>query len=460
MARAPKQKKPKAGGSIYMRQNTRVLAGAVLAVTALSGCMQDMGAGTVSRFLSAQPNAGAEVSGETKTAAPKAVTTKDASPIIAELASRKSVLTPGSPYAEVAAGVLAADARVAEAELHVAQLRAEAASKNWWPTISPRITLTSLGDLVADLVINQVLFDNGRKAAERDMAKADVELAAVALSESSNDRVYDGLVLYLQAEEGRAAAGLYGQALKDMGHFEWVMNERVKGGVSDFSDLNMLKQKLADLRARDAAAQEKTTRATAELNAISAVSLSGQHGLRGMGHTPSDQSLDVLRAKVERDRQLAQAKIARAAHLPGLSAGGSVRNGGEGLALSVNTEQMLGIGTGASLQAIEATKITADRKVTEAEDISRRAIEADQRSIAALKRQAAEAEGLTAQAKTNLDLFQRQYDAGTRQVMDVVSVYETFLRALEKQLDLKFQAARAELDAAKRLGVLADGAKI
>jgi adhesin transport system outer membrane protein len=121
---------------------------------------------------------------------------------------------------------------------------------------------------------------------------------------------------------------------------------------------------------------------------------------------------------------------------------------------------MLGIGTGASLQAIEATKITADRKVTEAEDISRRAIEADQRTIVALKRQAAEAEGLTAQAKTNLDLFQRQYDAGTRQVMDVVSVYETFLRALEKQLDLKFQAARAELDAAKRLGVLADGAKI
>lgn len=443
-----------------MRHNTRVMAGAVLAVMALSGCMQDMGEGTVSRFLSAQPDARADISGETKTAAPKAEAVQDVSPVIAELAARQSVLTPGSPYAEVAAGVLAADARVAEAELQVAQLRAEAASKNWWPTISPRVSLTSLGDLVADLVINQVLFDNGRKKAERDLAKADVELAAVALSESSNDRVYDGLVLFLQAEEGRAAADLYGQALKDMSHFEWVMNERVKGGVSDFSDLNVLKQKLADLRARDAAAREKTTRAVAELNAMSAVSLAGQRGLRGMGSTPSDQSLEVLHAKVERDRQLAQAKIARAAHLPGLSAGGSLRNGGEGLSLSASTEQMLGIGTGASLQAIEATKITADRKVTEAEDISRRAIEADQRTIAALKRQAAEAEGLTSQAKTNLDLFQRQYDAGTRQVMDVVSVYETFLRALEKQLDLKFQAARAELDAAKRLGVLADGAKI
>jgi adhesin transport system outer membrane protein len=436
------------------------MAGTVIAVTALSGCIQDMGQGTVSRFLQAQPEAGVAETAERNTAQPAERTLQDASPIIATLAARQSVLTPGSPYANVAAGVLAADARVAEAELHVAQLRAEAASKNWWPTISPRITLTSLGDLVADLVINQVLFDNGRKKAERDLAKADVELAAVALSESSNDRVHEGLVLYLQAEEGRAAADLYGQALRDMSHFEWVMNERVNGGVSDFSDLNVLKQKLADLRARDVAAREKTTRAMAELNALSAVPLSDQRGLRGMGATATDTSLDVLRAMVERDRHIALARIARADHLPGLTAGGSVRNGGNGLALSVNTEQMLGVGTGASLQAIEATKITADRKVTEARDIAQRAIDADQRAIAALKRQAAEAEGLTAQAKTNLDLFQRQYDAGTRQVMDVVGVYETFLRALEKQLDLKFRAARAELDAAKRLGVLADGVRI
>ncbi|MGJ8604628.1 MAG: TolC family protein [Marivita sp.] len=419
-----------------------------------------MGQGTVSRFL--QPHSSTDVVGanETQVAQSKPAVTQEASPIIADLAARQSVLTAGSPYAQVAAGVLAADARVAEAELQVAQLRAEAASKNWWPTISPRVSLTSLGDLVADLVINQVLFDNGRKQAERDLAKADVEMAAVALSESSNDRVYDGLVLYLEAEEGRSANDLYGQALKDMGHFEWVMNERVKGGVSDFSDLNVLQQKLADLRSRDAAAREKTMRAMAELNAMSAVSLSDQRGLRGMGSTPSDTSLSVLRAMVDRDRQLAQAKIARAAHLPGLSAGGSLRNGGEGLGLSVSTEHMLGIGTGASLAAIEATKLTAERRVTEARDISARAIEADQRDLAALKRQAAEAEGLTAQAKANLDLFQRQYDAGTRQVMDVVSVYETFLRSLEKQLDLKYRAARAELDAAKRLGVLADGAKI
>ena len=301
----------------------------MLAVTALSGCMmQDIGTGAVSRLLQALPDGAPAMPWATETAAPAENAESAPSAVIGDLASRQSVLTSGSAYAEVAAGVLAADARVAEAELQVAQLRAQASSKNWWPTLSPRVSLTSLGDAVADLVIQQVVFDNGRKKAERNLAKADVELAAVALSESSNNRVYDGLVLYLQAEEGRAAADLYGQALTDMAHFEWVMNERVQGGVSDVSDLNVLRQKLADLRARDAAAREKTSRAMGELNAMSATPLSGVRGLRGMEAPYAGTALTVLRAMVERDRQLAQARVERAQHLPGLSVGGSLRDGG------------------------------------------------------------------------------------------------------------------------------------
>lgn len=422
--------------------------------------MQDIGTGAVSRLLQALPDGAPAMPWATETAAPAESADGAPSAVIGDLASRQSVLTSGSAYAEVAAGVLAADARVAEAELQVAQLRAQASSKNWWPTLSPRVSLTSLGDAVADLVIQQVVFDNGRKKAERDLAKADVELAAVALSESSNNRVYDGLVLYLQAEEGRAAADLYGQALTDMAHFEWVMNERVQGGVSDVSDLNVLRQKLADLRARDAAAREKTSRAMGELNAMSATPLSGVRGLRGMEAPSAGTALTVLRAMVERDRQLAQARVERAQHLPGLSVGGSLRDGGRNIALTGGSDAPLGLGTGASLKAIEAARVTADRKVSEARDIAARAIEADQREIAALTRQATEAEALTRQAKQNLDLFQRQYEAGTRQVMEVVGVYESFLRALEQELDLKFRAARAQLDAARRLGVLADGARI
>ena len=94
-----------------------------------------------------------------------------ASEVIGGLLTRRSVLEDGA-YTRVADAVLAANARAAEADLRAATLRAEARSKNWLPTLGPQVSLTSLGTVVASLVVEQVIFDNGRKKAERAYAKA------------------------------------------------------------------------------------------------------------------------------------------------------------------------------------------------------------------------------------------------------------------------------------------------
>ena len=62
---------------------------------------------------------------------------KEGSPLIDTLLRREAVLDSRSPYGKVAGAVLAANSRAAEAELRSAKLRAEAASKNWLPTIGP-----------------------------------------------------------------------------------------------------------------------------------------------------------------------------------------------------------------------------------------------------------------------------------------------------------------------------------
>jgi len=67
---------------------------------------------------------------------------------------------------------------------------------------------------------------------------------------------------------------------------------------------------------------------------------------------------------------------------------------------------------------------------------------------------------LAAQAKANLDLFQRQYKGGQRQVMDVVGVYETFAARQTTRLDLKYDLAKTRLEIARHLGLLADGGSI
>ncbi|KEJ89868.1 transporter [Sulfitobacter donghicola DSW-25 = KCTC 12864 = JCM 14565] len=424
---------------------------------ALAGCLSDVGGNAGS------PDAVAMQATTSNTATAKPTHTEKLnaqSEIIQGLIARRSVLPSGGPYSSVATAVLAANSRSAESDLRAAQLRARAASKNWLPQIGPSISLTSLGSVVANLVVDQVLFDNGRKKGEREFAVADVEVAAVALATDTNERVRTGLDLYINAVEAREKHVLASKNAKDIGHFEWIMQKRVEGGVSDSSDLHVLRQKLMEIQATQSAASETANTSIAELNAMSVGDLSN---IRGTSNLPVRaniaQPLSVTLAEAEKIRAIAAAKVDRADQLPGLSASGNVGEDST-FGLKIDSDNLLGIGTRDNLKAIEATKEAAGRRVSQANEDANRQLRKYEGQIASKERQAAEAAGLTAQAKRNLDLFQAQYDAGQRQVMDVVGVYETFARQQEAEITLKYEAIRLRVAMAELLGVLADGSAI
>ncbi|MEO0670138.1 MAG: TolC family protein [Pseudomonadota bacterium] len=379
--------------------------------------------------------------------------------VLQNLLARRSVLPAGSAYDQVSTAVLAANARAAETELRAARLRAAAASKNWLPTIGPSISLNSLGDLISQIVVDAVLFDNGRKKGERAFAKADVEVAAVALAEDTNDRVATALGLYLDAAQAREAAALHHATLKDMQHFEWVMSERVKGGVSDMSDLNVIRAKLSEIRAAAAAATEAQSTALAELNAMAIAPLDDVRGVQTLSVRGAEaQSLSITRAEAEKSRSIAQARIDRASQLPGIGAQATIgENGGAGITVG---GPGLGLGTPARLRAIEAATEAAGRQVAQANEDANRTLRRLEGDVSATARQAGEARTLTQAARSNLDLFQAQYQGGQRQVMDVVGVYETFAARQEAELDLKYDALRLQVELARVQGVLADGDQI
>ena len=429
-------------------------AGVVCALTiSLSGCLSNVGGGLgeVSSRLKTPDN--------TSVTRPATHTEKvnSESQIIQGLAARRAALPSGSSFDKVAVSVLAANSRPAEAELRAARLRSEAASKNWLPKIGPPVSLSSLGSLMATLVVDQVLFDNGRNKGEREFAIADVEVAAVNLAVDTNARVHTALTLYTDAVEAREKAALAQTSLQDMGHFAWVMNERVKGGVSDLSDLNVLNQKLSEIEAEQRTNTDLAENSIAELNAMSIEPLSGLRGTpRFDVSSTAAQPLSVVLAEAEKTRAIAAAKVERASNLPGLSVGGTVGDVSD-IGLQAKSDRLLGLGTGATLQAIEATKETAGRRVAQANEDANRQLRKLEGQIAAKTRQRTEASRLTDQAKENLDLFQAQYDAGQRQVIDVVGVYETYARQQQTVVTLKYETIRLKLEMAQILGVLADG---
>jgi adhesin transport system outer membrane protein len=314
--------------------------------------------------------------------------------------------------------------------------------------------------VVANLVVDQVLFDNGRRKGEREFAVADVEVAAVSLAQDTNKRVATALGLYTTAAQARENATLGQATLKDMSHFEWIMQERVKGGVSDMSDLTILRQKLSEIRADYTAAVEREATSLSELNAMSIQPLTDLRGVPDIPVTAfAGEPLIVVRAKAERTRSIAAAKVERAGKLPGLSAGGTIGEGST-LGLNIGSDQLLGLGTKASLDATALAGETANRKLRQSVEDSNRDLRRLEQQISAKSRQAAEAATLATQAKRNLDIFQEQYDAGQRQVMDVVGVYETYARQQQSQLALKYDVVRLRIEMAQIQGVLADGGAI
>ncbi|MGR3468819.1 MAG: TolC family protein [Shimia sp.] len=381
------------------------------------------------------------------------------SEIIEGLLLRRSILPSGGPYAEVSNSVLLASARAAEADLRAARLRERAASKNWLPKIGPSISLTSLSDVVSGILVEQVLFANGRLRAEREYAAADVEAAAVNLSADVNDRVLSGLTLYLRAAQAREAAEVSARMAGRMGHFHGMMQERVNGGVSDMSDLRIIAAKLREAEDQVLSDKEAAATALAELNAMADRDLSGVRGVQGVASVPTGLApLGVLEAQAVRTRNIAQAKIDRAELLPTLSVGGDI-NGGDITGL-IGGGEMLGVGTGAAMQALQAAQDAADRRVIEAREDAAREMRRMAQQIAALDRQEAQKRKLAADARANHALFQEQFEHGGRSIMDVIGVYETAMRLEREHVQVKYDRARVQLEMADLHGALVDGERI
>ncbi|WP_231701043.1 TolC family protein [Aliiruegeria sabulilitoris] len=378
----------------------------------------------------------------------------DGSEIFDTLLARRTVIPEDSTLSHVADIALASGARASEAELRTAKLRAEAEDKNWLPTLEPTVSLTSLGDVVTGLIVEAVLYDHGRKKAEREYAASDVEVAAVTLSQDMNERVFTAQTLFVEAVKSQHKAALADRALAQMERFRKIVSGRVDGGVSDKGDLRMVDTRSSSLRTQRDTAREAAQTALSELSAMTGTSFqTADVGQLGISALPEVEALAVIKAKAESGRNIARAKVERAGQLPGI---GAVASGGSA-ALQLVSETGIGFGTAARIKAIESTKETALLQVDEAREDSARSRSRLQNRIESLKRQQAEAEMLAREGKETYRLFEAQFRAGQRSVLEVVDIYEQSIQREMEGLNAKYDTLLAELQLARDLGLLANG---
>jgi adhesin transport system outer membrane protein len=380
-----------------------------------------------------------------------------ASPVIADLSTRQSVLPPDSAFDRVARAVLSAAPGVEAAELGLARLRAEAAAHNRWPSITPAMTLDSLAGLAAQIVVDQPLLDHGRRKAERDRALAEVDAAAVTLAQRQNARVFDGLSLYLAAEQARAQGQVAEGATARLSALRNIVLARIEGGLSDTSEDQIIAQTLTEMQAtRDADARTRT-QALADLAALAKANVPADlSGLSPVAAPDRTDPLAILYATAQGARTLAEARIARAANLPGLSATANI--GEQGVTPGLNLGGVrLGPGSPALVAAANAAPDLVARQIAESRHAAdRRRTELEGR-IATLRARREQGDAVLAQTKGNLDLYAEQYRMGRRSLTDLTAQTASVARLERDQVALAYDIARAELELARDAGALVDG---
>ena len=381
--------------------------------------------------------------------------------LIADLQARRSVLSPAGPFAQVADAVVANNSGAAAAELRVARLKAEARAKNWLPQIGQSVNLTSLSGLAASLLLETALFDHGRRKAERAFAVADVEVAAVSLSSAMNQRIFEGLTYYINAERARAQLAISAPAAVQLAEFETIMGERVDGGISDRSEQRVIAQSQSEMQATMAADQDAEASAMAELQAIAGRPLAGIRGLDdATTMSTTAEPLSVLLSRGEGSRTLAQAQLDRSGMMPGLAASANVGASGLGPGLRMTGAGLLNPGAGVALQALDATTDVVDRQTAEAAEAANRRRVALEQQIATLSSRRAQGAEVLRQTEGNLALFTEQYKVGRRSLLELVGQYDAFARLHRDQVSLRYDIALLTLEIARDHGQLIDGARM
>lgn len=383
------------------------------------------------------------------------------SAVIDALRARQTVLPPGGTYARIAESVLQASSGAAEAELRMARLKAEARSKNWLPTLGPTVSLTSLGSVVAQLVLEQAILDNGRRKAERDHAAADVEVSAVMLVQDLNGRVHDGLAAYVNAQRAQAQAGVAERATLRLMGFEDIVNLRVQGGLSDRSEQQVIAQKRAEMYATMAADRQSAQQYMQELATLTRQPMEALAGLDALPADPgAPEALSVLKARADGARTLAEAKMARAGLLPGLSAAVGLDQSGEVTPGLTFGGAKLGMGTAAQARALEAAPDLVERQTIQAEEDANRRLTGLNSDLAALQLRQTQGEAVLRQTLGNLDLFTEQYKLGRRSLLELVGQYDSAARLERDQVSLTYDIALVQLQIAETRGLLVDGARM
>lgn len=364
----------------------------------------------------------------------------------------------------------------AEAEARSVGTEVDIAKDSYWPSVrmsaGPENQL--FGEIGYDVTATQVLYDWGRIAAQVSTASAEHQQSLATLKVTSDEVALDVIELYLDVIAAQQRVVVVEDYLQRLDELASMTRERDLSGYSDRSESERASLDLA--RAREQLSVERGSLSDAQRQLTV---LLEQELLTTQEPVPGSDLLKTLESpqamsdaideapaldKTEAGIAAAQARLdeSSAALKPQLNLEGSLLRreiGGrveddQVIALRISMEPIQGLSnwrrTEVAAQRMEASRYSHRATLMDIERTLSGLLE--QREVTAMRQQ-----GLQQQVQSAADVistYDEQFNAGLRDIADLLSIEREHFEAARQLVDLKIQQYRLQYRAASQLGML------
>ncbi|WP_159438853.1 TolC family protein [Halomonas cupida] len=364
----------------------------------------------------------------------------------------------------------------AEAEARSVATEVDIARDSYWPSVSMSAGPENavFGEIGYDVTATQVLYDWGRIAAQVDTASAEHRESLAALKVTSDEVALDIIELYLDVIAAQRRVAVVEEYLQRLDELAAMTQERDVSGYSDRSESERASLDLARAREQLSIERGSLSEAQRQLSVLLQREL-----LTTQEPVPHSDLLETLESPQVLDDAIAEAPAlnrsqagvvaaeaqldeSRAALKPQLNLEGSLLRreiGGQVeddqvIALRVRMEPIQGLSNWrraeAATQRVEASRYSHRATLMDLERTVSGLLE--QRDVLMMRQdvllqQVRSAEGVAA-------TYREQFDAGLRDVADLLSIERERFEAARQSVDLKVELYRLQYQAASQLGML------
>jgi|GEM_PF-3579949 len=375
-------------------------------------------------------------------------------------------------YEAIARAIITQTPSASAASLEGQKLLGRAYNQNRLPQVSPTASVEDDGDVIGRLIIEQVIFDNGRFKAGKKLFTADEARVFGDYLIETNEDIAQGINVYLRAVRLQSLLSASEKLAVKYDDLHKIALDRVSGGVGKRSESSLFEIRKLQTHAQSDTirAELKTTRA--ELQALTGndnfVLTPRRFNFGGSREALAQEIFEttptILRTQADVDARIAELEQAKADRLPSLSFRGSL-GAGTGLGLGADdqvNDARLGLSVSQPLYWGKNLNTEAILKNIEAEELRVKRVKRDAKvemashdqQIKALETQLPNQQTLVNLAEKRAENFKTDFRAGAATMVEAISLLETLKTLQTQYIDMEHDRLNNELQFARILGIL------